>query len=62
MIDEAVEILKAQFIPQARDKQEADEIKRKLDSLGYKAKAASAIVNEQDFYKAAFYEILSQKR
>lgn len=31
-IDEAVENLKALFLPQARNKQEADEIKRRLDS------------------------------
>ena len=34
-IDEAVENLKALFLPQARNKQEADEIKRRLDSLGH---------------------------
>ena len=45
-IDEAVESLKALFLPQARNKQEADEIKRRLDSLGYEAKAVSAIVND----------------
>ena len=35
LIDEAEESLKALFLPQARNKQEADEIKRRLDSLGH---------------------------
>ena len=61
-IDEAVENLKALFLPQARNKQEADEIKRRLDSLGYEAKAVSAIVNDRDIYKAALHKILSQMR
>lgn len=34
LIDEAVESLKALLLPQARNLQEADEIKRRLDSLG----------------------------
>ena len=42
-IEEVVESLKALFLPQARNKQEADEIKRRLDSLGHEAKAVSAI-------------------
>lgn len=61
-IDEAVEGLKALFLPQARNKQEADEIKRRLDSLGHEAKAVSAIVNDRDIYKAAIHKILSQMR
>ena len=61
-IDETVESLKALFLPQARNKQEADEIKRRLDSLGYEAKAVSAIVNDRDIYKAAIHIILSQMR
>ena len=61
-IDEAVEHLKALFLPQARNKQEADEIKRRLDSLGHEAKAVSAIVNDRDIYKAAIHKILSQMR
>lgn len=61
-IDEAVENLKALFLPQARNKQEADEIKRRLDSLGYEAEAVSAIVNDRDIYKAAIHKILSQMR
>ena len=59
-IDEAVESLKALFLPQARNKQEADEIKHRLDSLGHEAKAVSAIVNDRDIYKAAIHKILSQ--
>ena len=61
-IDEAVESLKALFLPQARNKQEADEIKRRLDSLGHEAKAVSAIVNDRDICKAAIHKILSQMR
>ena len=62
MIDEAVESLKALFLPQARNKQEADEIKRRLDSLGHEAKAVSAIINDHNIYKSAISEILSQMR
>ena len=61
-IDETVESLKALFLPQARNQQEADEIKRRLDSLGHEAKAVSAIVNDRDIYKAAIHKILSQIR
>ena len=61
-IDEAVENLKALFLPQARNKQEADEIKRRLDSLGHEAKAVSAILNDRNIYKAAIHKILSQMR
>ena len=61
-IDETVESLKALFLPQARNKQEADEIKRRLDSLGHEAKAVSAIVNDRNVYKAAIHKILSQMR
>ena len=61
-IEEVVESLKALFLPQARNKQEADEIKRRLDSLGHEAKAVSAIVNDRDIYKAAIHKILSQMK
>ena len=61
-IDEAVESLKALFLPQARNQQEADEMRRRLDSLGHEAKAVSAIVNDRDIYKAAIHKILSQMR
>ena len=57
LIDEAVESLKALLLPQARNLQEADEIKRRLDSLGQEAKAGSAIVNDRDIYKAAIHKI-----
>ena len=61
-IDEAVESLKVLLIPQARTQQEADEIRRRLDSLGHEAKAVSAIVNNHNIYKAAIHKILSQMR
>lgn len=61
-IDEAVESLKTLFLPQARNQQEADEIRRRLDSLGHEAKAISAIVNDRDIYKAAIHKVLSQMR
>jgi hypothetical protein len=61
-IDEAVESLKALLVPQAKNQQEADEIKRRLDSVGHEAKAVSAIVNDRDIYKAAIHKILSQMR
>ena len=61
-IEEAVESLKALLLPQDRNLQEADEIKRRLDSLGHEAKAVSAIVNDRDIYKAAIQKILSQMR
>ena len=61
-IEEVVESLKALFLPQARNQQEADEMRRRLDSLGHEAKAVSAIVNDRDIYKAAIHKILSQMR
>lgn len=61
-IDETVESLKALFLSQARNQQEADEIRRRLDSLGHEAKAVSAIVNNHNIYKAAIHKILSQMR
>jgi uncharacterized protein (UPF0335 family) len=61
-IDEAVESLKALLVPQAKNQQEADEIKRRLDSVGHEAKAVSAIVNDRDIYKAAIHKILSQMK
>lgn len=59
-IDEAVESLKALLLPQARNQQEADEIRRRLDSLGHEAKSISAIFNDRNVYKAAIHKILSQ--
>ena len=61
-IDETVESLKALFLSQARNQQEADEIRRRLDSLGHEAKAVSAIVNNHNIYKVAIHKILSQMR
>ena len=61
-IDEAVESLKALFLSQARNQLEADEIRRRLDSLGHEAKAVSAIVKDRDICKAAIHKILSQMR
>ena len=61
-IDDAVESLKALLLPQARNKQEAYEIKRRLDSLGHEVKAVSAIVNDHNIYKAAIHKILSQMK
>ena len=61
-IDEAVESLKEIFLSQARTPQEAEEIKRRLDSLGHEAKAVSAIINDRDIYKAAIHKILSLMR
>lgn len=61
-IDEFVESLKALFLSQARNQQEADDIRRSLDSLGHEAKAVSAIVNDRDIYKAAIHKILSQMK
>ena len=62
LIDEAIEGLKALFLSQARNQQEADEIRQRLDFLGHEAKAISAIVNDQNIYKAAIHRILSQMR
>ena len=61
-IDEAVENLKALLLPQARNQQEADEIKLRLDSLGHEAKSLSAIFNDRNIYKAAIHAILSKMR
>ena len=61
-IEEVVESLKALFLRQARNQQEADEMRRRLDSIGHEAKAVSAIVNDRDIYKAAIHKILSQMK
>ncbi|WP_302459668.1 hypothetical protein [Parabacteroides johnsonii] len=61
-IDEIVESLKALLLSQARNQQEAEEIKRRLDSLGHEAKAVSAIINDRNIYKAAIHKVLSQIR
>ena len=59
-IDAAVEMLKAQFVPQARNQQQAELIKLELDAIGHKMKAVSAIVNDKDFYKAVAHAFLSR--
>ncbi len=59
-IDEAVESLKVLFLPQARNQQESEDIKRRLDSIGHELKAISAITNDRDIYKAAIHKFLSQ--
>ena len=61
-IDEAVESLKTLVLSKARNQQEADEMRNRLDSLGHEAKAVSAIVNDRDICKAAIHKILSQMR
>lgn len=61
-IDDAVKSLKALLLPQARNQQDADEIIRRLNSLGHEAKAVSAIVNDHNIYKAAIHKILSQMK
>lgn len=43
-----VESLKALLLPQAKNQQEIDEIRHRLDSLGHEAKTVSAIVNDRD--------------
>ena len=60
-IDEAVENLKALFLPQARNKQEAYEIKRRLESLGHEAKAVSAIINDHNIYKAKYKDFTTKR-
>jgi len=59
-IDEAVESSKILLLPQARNQQEAEEIRRRLDSVGHELKAVSAIVNDGNVYKAIIHKILSQ--
>jgi len=50
-IDEAVESLKALFLSQARNQQEADEIRRRLDSLGMKQKLFLQLLMTETFTK-----------
>ena len=61
-IDKVVESLKALLLSQTRNQQEAEEIKRRLDSLGHEVKAVSARINDRNIYKAAMHKILSQIR
>lgn len=61
-IDEAVEISKALFLPNARNPHEADNIKRNIESAGYHLKSLAAIVNDTNLFKALFYEMMSKMR
>ena len=61
-IDEAVVISKALFLPQAKSKQEADNIERNIESAGNHLKSLATIVNDANLFKALFYEIMSKMR
>ena len=61
-IDEAVEISKALFLPNARNPHEAEKIKRNLESAGNHLKSLAAIVNDANLFKALFYEMMSKMR
>ena len=61
-IDEAVENLKVLFLPQARNKQEAENIERNIEAAGDHLKSLVAIVNDADLFKALVYEIMSKMR
>lgn len=61
-IDEAVEISKALFLPNARNPHEAESIKRNIESAEDHLKSLVAIVNDSDLFKALVYEIMSKMR
>ena len=61
-IDEAVEISKALFLPNARNPHEAEKIKRNIESAGDHLKSLAAIVNDANLFKALFYEMMSKIR
>lgn len=61
-IDEAVEISKALFLPNARNPHEAEKIKRNIESAGDHLKSLAAIVNDSNLFKALFYEMMSKMR
>lgn len=61
-IDEAVEISKALFLPNARNPHEAEKIKRNIESAGNHLKSLAAIVNDANLFKALFYEMMSKIR
>ena len=61
-IDEAVEISKALFLPNARNPHEAENIKRNIEAAGDHLKSLVAIVNDADLFKALVYEIISKMR
>lgn len=61
-IDEAVEISKSLFLPNARNPHEAEKIKRNIESAGDHLKSLAAIVNDANLFKALFYEMMSKMR
>lgn len=61
-IDEAVEVSKALFLPNARNSYEAEDIKRNIESAGDHLKSLAAIVNDANLFKALFYEVMSKMR
>jgi len=61
-IDDAVAISKALFLPQAKSKQEADNIERNIESAGNHLKSLVAIVNDADILETLFYEIMSKMK
>ena len=61
-IDEAVEISKALFLPNARNPHEAEKIKRNIESAGDHLKSLAAIVNDANLFKSLFHEMMSKIR
>ena len=61
-IDEAVEISKALFLPNARNPHEAEKIERNIEVAGDHLKSLAAIVNDANLFKALFYEMMSKIR
>ena len=61
-IDEAVEIAKALFLPNARNPYEAEKIERNIEAAGDHLKSLAAIVNDANLFKALFYEMMSKMR
>lgn len=59
-IDEVVEGLKALLMPQANEPEQAEEIRRRLDSIGHEVKALNAFANERNICKATIHKILSR--
>ena len=61
-IDDAVKVSKALFLPRARNSQEAENIKRNIESAGDHLKSLAAIVNDANLFKVLFYEMMSKMR
>jgi hypothetical protein len=61
-IDEAVEISKALFLPNARNPHEAEKIERNIEAAGDHLKSLAAIVNDANLFKALLYEMMSKMR